>query len=123
MVGVGAVVWDGERVLLERRGHPPGRHLVAARRTGRGWRDRRGCLRREVREECGIEVTVGPMLGVFEPIQRDHDGRVRYHYVVMDFLALSRRRRSASRRRRRQARMGRRRADLDAYALLPATRT
>jgi ADP-ribose pyrophosphatase YjhB (NUDIX family) len=44
-------------------------------------------VRREVLEECGIEVSVGPVLGLFEPIHRDQDGRVRYHFVVVDFLA------------------------------------
>jgi ADP-ribose pyrophosphatase len=43
-------------------------------------------VRREVREECGIDVTVGPVLGLFEPIHREPDGRVRYHFVVVDFL-------------------------------------
>ena len=36
---------------------------------------------------CGIEIEVGPLLGVFEPQQRDDTGRLRYHYVVLDYLA------------------------------------
>jgi len=44
-------------------------------------------VRRGVREECGIDVAVGPILGLFEPVQRDPDDRIRYHYVVIDFLA------------------------------------
>ena len=70
LVGVGAVVWDGGRVLLERRGQPP----------AQGWWSLPGGLielgetaedavRREVREECGIEVEVGPLFGLFEPIR------------------------------------------------------
>jgi mutator protein MutT len=88
LVGVGAVVWDGGRVLLERRGQPPAQGtwaipggLVEVGETAEA------AVRREVREECGIEVAVGPVLGLFEPIQRDPDGRVRYHFVVVDFLA------------------------------------
>jgi ADP-ribose pyrophosphatase YjhB (NUDIX family) len=78
-------------------------------------------VRREVLEECGIEVTVGPVLGIFEPIHRDQDGRVRYHFVVVDFLA--------------HYHSGKPRAgddaaelrwvlpkDLDQFALMPATR-
>ncbi len=42
---------------------------------------------REVLEECGIEVRSGPMLGLFEPILADPEGRIRYHFVVIDFLA------------------------------------
>ncbi len=88
LVGVGAVVWDGARVLLERRGQPPGRGAWA---LPGGLIDvgemAEAAVQREVREECGIEITVGPVLGLFEPIQRDDDGRIRYHYVVIDFLA------------------------------------
>ncbi len=87
MVGVGAVVWRDGAVLLERRGQPPARGswalpggLVDVGET------LEEAVRREVREECGIEVVVGPLLGVFEPIQRDEDGRIRYHYVVIDYL-------------------------------------
>ncbi len=88
LVGVGAVVWDGGRVLLERRGQPPAQGtwslpggLIDLGETAAA------AVQREVREECGIEVDVGPVLGLFEPIHRDPDGRIRYHYVVIDFLA------------------------------------
>lgn len=88
LVGVGAVIWDGSRILLERRGQPPGQGswalpggLIDVGETAEA------AVHREVREECGIEVTIGPVLGLFEPIQRDPDGRIRYHYVVIDFLA------------------------------------
>lgn len=88
MVGVGAVVWNGCQVLLERRGQPPAQGswslpggLIEVGETAES------AVHREVREECGIEVSVGRILGLFEPIQVDVDGRVRYHFVVIDFLA------------------------------------
>jgi 8-oxo-dGTP diphosphatase len=88
LVGVGAVVWDGNRVLLERRGKPPAQGtwslpggLIELGETAED------AVRREVAEECGIEITVGPLLGLFEPIDRDQEGRVRFHFVVLDFLA------------------------------------
>ncbi len=88
LVGVGAVVWDGARVLLERRGQPPAQGSWA---LPGGLIDvgemAEAAVQREVREECGIEIAVGPVLGLFEPIQRDDNGRIRYHYVVIDFLA------------------------------------
>ena len=43
--------------------------------------------RREVSEECGVEVAIGGIAGVFEPITRDEEGRVEYHYVVIDYWA------------------------------------
>ena len=43
-------------------------------------------VRREVREETGIEVDVGPVVEVFDRVHRDDAGRVRYHFVIVDFL-------------------------------------
>ncbi len=87
-VGVGAVVWDGRHVLLERRGRPPAQGswalpggLVELGETAEV------ALQREVYEECGLRVEVGPVLGLFEPIERDPEGRIRYHFLVVDFLA------------------------------------
>ena len=86
--GVGAVIWDGHQILLERRGRPPAQGswalpggLVELGETAAA------ALQREVDEECGIQVEVGPILGLFEPILLDSAGRVRYHYLVVDFLA------------------------------------
>jgi 8-oxo-dGTP diphosphatase len=82
------VVWNGEHVLLERRGQPPKQDtwalpggLIELGETAQE------AVRREVREECGIEVEVGPVLGLFEPIEQQPDGRILYHFVVIDFLA------------------------------------
>lgn len=89
MVGVGAVVWRDGAVLLERRGQPPrqGSWALPGGLVDVGEKLEEA-LRREVREECGIDVTVGPLLGIFEPIERDDDGRIRYHYVVIDYLVV-----------------------------------
>lgn len=88
MVGVGAVVLRAGQVLLERRGQPPaqGSWSLPGGLVDVGERLEEA-VRREVREECAIEVEVGPLLGVFEPIVLDPDGRIRYHYVVLDYLA------------------------------------
>jgi mutator protein MutT len=88
MVGVGAVVLRDGCVLLERRGQPPaqGSWSLPGGLVDVGERLEEA-VRREVREECAIEVEVGPLLGVFEPIVHDDDGRIRYHYVVLDYLA------------------------------------
>ena len=87
-VGVAAVVLRDNQVLLVQRGRDPGKG---------SWGLPGGMLelgetladgaRREVMEECGVEIEVGPLVAVFEPIQRDEDGRLRFHYVVVDYLA------------------------------------
>ena len=41
---------------------------------------------REVREETGLTVDVGPIVDVIDRIRLDAEGRVRYHYVLVDFV-------------------------------------
>jgi ADP-ribose pyrophosphatase YjhB (NUDIX family) len=45
-------------------------------------------VRREVAEECRLTVDVRGLVGVVDRIIRDADGRVRYHYVLLDYLAI-----------------------------------
>jgi len=42
---------------------------------------------REVREECQVEVEAGHILSTCDLIQHDENGRVRYHYVLIDLAA------------------------------------
>lgn len=89
-VGVGAVVFHGDRVLLVRRGRAPG----AGKWSLPGGLVRLGerlvdAVRREVAEECGCQVRVVDIAGVVERVVRDDAGRVRYHYVLVDYLALA----------------------------------
>ena len=43
--------------------------------------------RREVLEECGLDVRIGDVAGVLDRVIRDPDGRVRYHWVLVDYVA------------------------------------
>jgi 8-oxo-dGTP diphosphatase len=43
-------------------------------------------LRREVREETGLEVEIVCLLEVFERIMHDQAGVLEYHFVLMDYL-------------------------------------
>ncbi len=88
IVGVGVVLWRDHQVLLIKRGKPP--------REG-SWSLPGGvqqlgetvfeAARREVREETGLEIEVIDVVAVVDSIQRDDDGRVRYHYTLVDVLA------------------------------------
>jgi len=87
LVGVGAVIVQDNRVLLIRRGHAP---LLGEWSLPGGVLECGETLReatiREAREETGLTVETGDMLGVYERVIRSEDGRVRYHYVLIDFL-------------------------------------
>jgi mutator protein MutT len=87
VVGVGAVVVDGDRVVLIRRRHPPraGEWSLPGGRVELG-ETLEDALRRELREEIGLEVEVGPIVETFDRIHRDGGGRVRFHFVIVDFL-------------------------------------
>lgn len=88
IVGIGAVVWRGERVLLIRRGKPP--------RLGQ-WSLPGGALRlgetladgiaREVLEETGLTLARVELLTTVDLIERDDAGAVRFHYTLVDFTA------------------------------------
>jgi ADP-ribose pyrophosphatase YjhB (NUDIX family) len=88
IVGVAAVVLRDGHVLLVQRGREPAKGLwgLPGGMLELGETLAEG-VRREVLEECGVEIEVGSLVGVFEPMQRDEAGRLRYHYVVLDYLA------------------------------------
>lgn len=88
VVAVGVIVADGPRVLLVQRKNEPGRG---------SWSIPGGVVelgerlpeaaQREVREETGLEVACGELVAVYDLIQRDENGRIRFHYVLLYFLA------------------------------------
>jgi 8-oxo-dGTP diphosphatase len=90
-VGVGAVVLDGDRVLLVQRGGAPlpGKWSVPGGLVELG-ETTAEAARREVAEECGLEIELVDLAGVLDRVVRDADGRVRYHWVLVDYLAVSR---------------------------------
>jgi ADP-ribose pyrophosphatase YjhB (NUDIX family) len=89
-VGVGAVVLNGDRVLLVKRGRPPalGKWSLPGGVVHLG-ETTRDAVVREVAEECGLAITVADVAGVVDRVTRDADGRVKYHYVLVDYLAYS----------------------------------
>jgi 8-oxo-dGTP pyrophosphatase MutT (NUDIX family) len=85
--GVGALIIDGDRILLVERGKEPLKGY---------WSLPGGVLepgelldqavRREVLEETGLIVEPVETIEIFERIMRDSAGRVEYHYVLVDYL-------------------------------------
>ncbi len=90
LVGVGAVVLDRGRVLLVKRGGQPssGKWSLPGGLVELG-ETTIDAVRREIREECGIDIEVAGVAGVVDRVVRDGDGRVRYHYVLVDYLAFA----------------------------------
>lgn len=87
MVGVAGVVLAGDLVLLVKRGAEPSKGLwsIPGGAVEVGERLARACAR-EVAEETGVRVEVGPLAAVVERFMRDPDGRVEYHYVLLDYV-------------------------------------
>jgi 8-oxo-dGTP diphosphatase len=87
LLGVGAIVLDGPRVLLIQRGHPPGmgQWSIPGGLVDVG-EPVETAVCREVAEECGLAVRLHGLVGFVDRIVRDPDGRVQYHFVRLDFL-------------------------------------
>ncbi len=87
LIGVGAIIIEAGRVLLVKRGHPPleGEWSIpgGVLEVGETLRE---AAKREAREETGLAVETADLLGVYDRILRDGKGRIRYHYVLVDFL-------------------------------------
>lgn len=87
-VGVGAVVLHKGRVLLVRRGGQPsmGKWTLPGGLVEIG-ETTTDAVRRELVEECALPIRVVDIAGVIDRVVRDAEGRVRYHYVIVDYLA------------------------------------
>ena len=87
LVGVGAIIIEDGRVLLVKRLHPP---LQAEWSIPGGVLEVGELIReaavREAREETGLTVEPGELLGVYDRVLRNPEQQVQYHYVLIDFL-------------------------------------
>jgi 8-oxo-dGTP diphosphatase len=87
VVAVGGIILQEGKVLLVRRGQEPLRNQWSipggAVEVGEKLAE---ALRREILEETGLAVRVGKIVEVLDRIIPDEQGRVHYHYVLVDYL-------------------------------------
>jgi 8-oxo-dGTP diphosphatase len=87
IVGVGALIFQRDRILMAQRGKEPLKHWWSlpggALELGESLADG---VRREVREETGLEIRPLGVLEIFERIMRDATGAPEYHYVLIDYV-------------------------------------
>ena len=87
-LAVGAVVFNAGRVLLVRRGRPPGKGQWAipggSVQLGETLQQ---AAEREVLEETGVVIRARKPVYTFDLVERDPSGRVRFHYVIVDLAA------------------------------------
>jgi ADP-ribose pyrophosphatase YjhB (NUDIX family) len=86
IVGVSAVVFDNDRVLLARRGKSPGKDTWnlpgGAVEIGERLEE---AIRREIREEASLDFSIGGLVGVFDTVTRDEKNKVKYHYILVNY--------------------------------------
>jgi 8-oxo-dGTP diphosphatase len=87
ILGVGALIYEGDSILLVQRGHEPLKGFWSlpggAVETGEQLDQ---AITREVREETGLFVEPTSIATIFERIMRDAEGRAEYHYVLVDYF-------------------------------------
>ncbi len=87
VVGVGAVVVRDGKALIIKRAHEPRKGEWSLPggllELGESLQD---AARREIKEETSLDVEVGPVIETFDRVHRDDQGRVRYHFVIVDFV-------------------------------------
>ena len=87
-VAVGALVLHEGKILLVERGKPPAQGVWALPGGRVKWGETLvEAIKREVKEETGIEIDVGEIIYTFDSITQSALGEIDYHYVIIDFLA------------------------------------
>jgi 8-oxo-dGTP diphosphatase len=87
VVGVGAIILEGDKILLEKRKNSPGKGKwsVPGGLVELGERIEQAAIR-EVKEETGLDVYEPRLVDIVDHISLDESGKVKYHFVIVDYL-------------------------------------
>lgn len=87
LVGIGAVIIRDGMILLEKRKNDPGRGewSIPGGLVELG-EDIEQAVIREVKEETGLEVVDPEHIDVVNNVTKDRDGKVKYHFVIVDYF-------------------------------------
>ena len=87
VVGVGAVIVHEGKALIIKRAHEPRKGEWSLPggllELGESLED---AVRREIKEETNLDVELGPIIETFDRVHRDAEGRIRYHFVIIDYV-------------------------------------
>ena len=88
MVGVGVLISEEDRYLIIRRAVEPDKGLwsIPGGMVEIGERASDAAVR-EAKEETGLDVEIVGLLDVVDKIVKDEEGRIRFHFVILDYRA------------------------------------
>ncbi|MEO1250456.1 MAG: NUDIX hydrolase [Pseudomonadota bacterium] len=88
LIGVGVVVWRGDKVLLVKRGKPPRKGSWGLPGGRQEWGETVfQAAQREVMEETGLTIEPLDYLTVVDGITHGADGEIDFHYTLVEVLA------------------------------------
>jgi len=85
---VGAVIKDNDRILLVKRRYEPsqGKWSIPGGVVELG-ETIRAAVKREMEEEVSLQIELEDIVDVIDNIVYDENGKIRYHYIITDFMA------------------------------------
>jgi 8-oxo-dGTP diphosphatase len=87
VVGVGAIILREGKILLEKRGNEParGQWTIPGGVVEVG-ESLEAAVKRETREETGLEVNAASLIDVVDQVHLDKAGKIEYHYIIIDYI-------------------------------------